>query len=135
MDDTITAHEVLGMPDRRSGTFTFDQVSYDKTADVLILRSGPPCASVSERTPEGHLVRIDALDNRVVSIQIDGARERIRGTDEPLPVTVGPGQRLMLDPRDLRFLIASGRFSSRPDGQADVLTMAKAAAAKAAFAS
>lgn len=131
MDDTITAHEKLLAPAPKPGTFQFDRVAYDTLEDTLVLQSGPMAASVIERTPEGHTIRVDALENRVISVQIHGARERVRAADgDPLPVTIAPGQQIMLDPRDLTILMASGRFAGQERSPADGDTLAKANGAK-----
>ncbi len=52
------------------GETTFDQVSYDREADVLYLSVGQPLpADHTFGTPEGHAVRLDD-DRRVVGITL-----------------------------------------------------------------
>jgi uncharacterized protein YuzE len=70
----------------RIGAWEFDDVAYDRDADVLYLSIGPPKPGTGEETPEGHIVRYDDA-GELMGITIVGARLLV-DTGEPVYVTV-----------------------------------------------
>jgi hypothetical protein len=47
------------------GNVVFDNVAYDRKADVLYLHVGDPATAVDfEESPEGHALRYDAADHQ-----------------------------------------------------------------------
>jgi len=69
------------------GSHEFDRVSYDARGDVLYLgRSGArPCA-VTDATPEGHAVQLDA-DGAVIGLTVVNARWLVE-RDGKLVITI-----------------------------------------------
>jgi YD repeat-containing protein len=64
----------MSAPTITIGDTTFDNVAYDRGADVLYLSVGPPQPAVQTfGTPEGHAVRYDE-DGRIVGITLVNAR-------------------------------------------------------------
>lgn len=56
------------------GVHEFDNVYYDRSADVLYMSKGKPAAAEASReTPEGHVVRMDG-DGAVIGITLIGPR-------------------------------------------------------------
>jgi uncharacterized protein YuzE len=70
----------------RIGAWRFDDVAYDRDADVLYLSIGPPKPGTGEETPEGHIVRYDDA-GELMGITIIGARLLV-DAGEPVYVTV-----------------------------------------------
>jgi uncharacterized protein YuzE len=70
----------------RIGAWKFDDVAYDRDADVLYLSIGPPKPGSGEETPEGHIVRYDDA-GELMGITIVGARLLV-DAGEPVYVTV-----------------------------------------------
>jgi uncharacterized protein YuzE len=69
------------------GHLAFDHASYDPEGDVLYLHLGPPQASESEETPEGHAVHYRPGTHDVVGLTIVNAKWLL-GRDGRLVVTV-----------------------------------------------
>jgi YD repeat-containing protein len=70
------------------GKVVFDNVAYDREADVLYLHVGDPAAAVDfDESPEGHALRYDATD-RLVGITIVNAK-RLLDRDGRVTVTAG----------------------------------------------
>jgi len=71
----------------RIGPHRFDRVSYDEKGDVLYLgRSGAAETAVTDATPEGHAVQLDAAGD-LVGLTVVNARWLIE-RDGTLVITV-----------------------------------------------
>jgi uncharacterized protein YuzE len=56
------------------GPLTFDHATYDEQGDVLYLHVGEPAAAAeSEQTPEGHVLRFDAV-GAIIGLTITNAK-------------------------------------------------------------
>lgn len=64
----------MAMPSVTIGRTTFDNVDYDREADVLYLHVGDPASAVDfDETPEGHATRFGA-DGQLVGLTLVNAR-------------------------------------------------------------
>ena len=85
------------------GSITFDQVTYDRQADVLYLSVGNPAEAVDfDESAEGHALRYDA-DGRLVGLTIVGARRLLEGDGA---IVVTPPQ-LRVERDDLAAVLAA----------------------------
>lgn len=85
------------------GSITFDQVTYDRQADVLYLSVGNPAEAVDfDESAEGHALRYDA-DGRLVGLTIVGARRLLEGDGA---IVVTPPQ-LRFEHDDLAAVLAA----------------------------
>jgi uncharacterized protein YuzE len=76
------------------GSVVFDNVTYDRKADVLYLHVGDPATAVDfNESPEGHALRYDAAD-RLVGITIVNAKWLL---DRDGQVTVTAGEPISVD--------------------------------------
>jgi uncharacterized protein YuzE len=76
------------------GSVVFDNVTYDREADVLYLHVGDPATAVDfEESPEGHALRYDAAD-QLVGITIVNAKWLL---DQDGRVTVTAGEPISVD--------------------------------------
>jgi YD repeat-containing protein len=76
------------------GKVVFDNVAYDREADVLYLHVGDPATAVDfDESPEGHALRYDAAE-RLVGITIVNARWLL---DRDGRVTVTAGEPISVD--------------------------------------
>jgi uncharacterized protein YuzE len=72
------------------GRTTFDNVDYDRKADVLYLHIGDPGTAVEfEESPEGHALRYDA-GRQLVGITIVDARWLLEQDGQVTVTTVEP---------------------------------------------
>jgi len=79
---------------------TFDQVVYDREADVLYLHVGDPSTAVDfDASPEGHAIRFDEK-GRVVGITLVRPRHRMEH-GHPVTVTIPTPERITIDPDTL----------------------------------
>ena len=77
----------MTMPSVTIGRTTFDNVDYDREADVLYLHVGDPASAVDfDETPEGHATRF-GTDGQLVGLTLVNARWLI-DRDGHLTVTV-----------------------------------------------
>lgn len=110
--ETVLTLHTLPYP----GTFSFDAAEYDAADDRLRLTAGPPTAAVGHLTPEGHVLRASAPDDRLVGLTIVDVARRL-GRDGYVEVTLGPGQVATLLAADIAHLLTAsaprrtGRFS------------------------
>ena len=83
---------------------TFDEVFYDRDADVLYLHVGDPSSAVDfDESPEGHALRFDARGQLVGITLVDPAALIARG--EPVVVTLAAPERVTVDPEALSPLL------------------------------
>jgi len=76
---------------------TFDQVVYDRDADVLYLHVGDPSTAVDfDESPEGHALRFDGKGH-VVGITLVRPRHLMQ-QGGPLTVTMPKPERVTIDP-------------------------------------
>ncbi|MGI8552552.1 MAG: DUF2283 domain-containing protein [Dehalococcoidia bacterium] len=84
------------------GHTTFNQVSYDREADVLYLHVGEPATAVEfDETPEGHALRYDAA-GQLVGLTIVNARWLL---DQGTPLVITIPERITVDPAALAPVI------------------------------
>ena len=99
-----------------TGSFRFDFAEYDEASDRLRLTSGPPAAAWTERTPEGHMMRVSVPDGRINELVLVEVRRRLM-RDGRIEVTLGPGQHASLGVEDVAHLLTrraserTGRFA------------------------
>jgi uncharacterized protein YuzE len=85
------------------GATTYDNVFYDRDADVLYLHIGDPSAAVDfDESPEGHALRYDA-DGNLVGITVVGVRA-ILAHEGVIVVTPSP---LRLEADDLAPVLSA----------------------------
>jgi uncharacterized protein YuzE len=86
------------------GNLTFDESTYDADGDVLYLHIGDrQAASDSRKTPEGHVLRLDA-GGRVIGLTIINAKWLLERDGE---ITVTLPRQVHVDSAALRPLLAA----------------------------
>src|SRR5687768_17491398 len=97
--------------------FSFDDAVYDPRTDRLRLTVGPPAAACAQFTPEGHLVRVDALDGGISGVVLVGVHDHLE-RDGRVQITLGPEQVATLGPTEIAALLSravvrccDGRFA------------------------
>jgi hypothetical protein len=89
----------------RGDRFAFDDAEYDETSDRLRLTCGPPTVASAELTPEGHVVRVSALDGDICGLVLVDVHDRLERHGR-LSVTLGPNQHVTLSAEDIVSLIS-----------------------------
>ena len=85
---------------------TFDNVFYDREADVLYLHVGDPASATDfDESPEGHGLRFDAA-GRLVGMTLVDPGALIAG-GEPVVVTVEVPERVTIDSAALSPLLSA----------------------------
>lgn len=81
----------------------FENVDYDREADVLYLHVGDPATATDfDETPEGHHVRFGA-DGRIVGLTVVGPR-RLLETEGEIRITIPRADRI--DAAELASILA-----------------------------